>query len=151
MTPDPLSSANHPFRSLRTLMLQTWIVRATVVALGVITLFPPWVLRREIWGFGEGYETKHRNPPPQATALTAYEELCPLGHSLRWPIVRSLGSPSVDSPMGSPPGSFARWLDVRLLLTEYALILGVASFLLLLGKRARKGENVSGSFSEKGS
>jgi hypothetical protein len=113
-----------------------WCVALIAIALGLITLCPPWVLTRTVSIYGEGFWTLQERTESSATSteMEASQEVGRLGHHPLWAFARATSSPTLSVHEGrlgqglethrlDIPGPLAVQWDIRLLLTEYGLVL----------------------------
>jgi hypothetical protein len=113
-----------------------WRVSLIVIALGLLTLFPPWVLTRTLFIYGDGFWTvKERTESSETyTEMEASQEIGRLGHHPLWAFSKATANPNLSVQEGllgqrlfrEPlriPGPLSVKVDFRLLLTEYGLVL----------------------------
>src|SRR5262249_25376841 len=119
-----------------------------ITALGVLTLFPPWVLVRTVYIYGDGFWSLAEKTKSSETwtEMRGTQEICRIGHHPLWAFTRSTSDPSLSLHAGDHSqglethrlemaGPRSVTLDIRLLLTEYGLVL-VAGLLWNCGVRA---------------
>jgi hypothetical protein len=107
-----------------------------VLALGLISIFPPWVLVRTVFIYGDGFwslEEKTRSSESW-TEMKATQEICRLGHYALWKFNNATPNPSLSIEQGAAGQAVSRHslgiagplsvrLDLRLMFTEYSLVL----------------------------
>jgi hypothetical protein len=118
-----------------------WVL-LMVIALGCLTLFPPWVLTRTVSINGEGFwSLKEKTGSSETwTEMEGSQEIARLGHHPLWAFTTAASNPTL-SIRGGPgdqtaethraeiAGLVSAKLDIRLLLSEYSVVLLVGLIL----------------------
>jgi hypothetical protein len=112
-----------------------------LIALALLTLFPPWVLTRTITVSGEGYWTLEKwNNLDRQVSMEMSQEIGRFGHRPFWWSISATPYPNLTTRERSPnerletkslevKGPMSVQLDVRLLLSEYLLVIGIGLLL----------------------